>query len=112
MPADISLDVDVFSSDVVVKDVRGKQRVKTFSGDVDLSGGESSIDAETFSGSIALKISQGASASVDFNSFSGSIHTDVPMTYRSSDRRHVRADIGAGGTDYYLKTFSGDVRIR
>jgi DUF4097 and DUF4098 domain-containing protein YvlB len=112
VPADIDLDVEVFSSNVVVKDVRGKQRVKTFSGDIDLSGGESAINAETFSGNIALRIAQGTSASIDFSSFSGSIRTDVPMTYRSSDRRHVRADIGAGGTDYYFKTFSGDVRIR
>jgi len=55
---------------------------------------------------------QGASASVDFDTFSGSIKTDVPMTYRSSGRRGMRADIGAGGNDYYFKTFSGDLRIR
>jgi hypothetical protein len=112
VPADINVDVEVFSSDVDVHDVRGKQRVHTFSGDVDLSGGEKSIDADTFSGNITLKLTQGASAAIDFNSFSGSIRTDVPLTYRSSDRRHVRAELGAGGTDYNFKTFSGDVRIR
>src|SRR3954467_8453045 len=37
LPADVSVDVDVFSSDVHVKDVRGRQRVKTFSGTVELS---------------------------------------------------------------------------
>jgi len=112
VPADINVDVDVFSSDVSVRDVRGKQHVKTFSGTVDLSGGEKEIDAETFSGDISVKLVQGAAATVDFDSFSGSIRTDVPMNYRSSSRRHVRAEIGAGGTDYYFKTFSGDVRIR
>ena len=112
VPADISVDVDVFSSDVEVRDVRGDQRVHTFSGDVDLSGGEKDITAETFSGDITLKLVQGASASVDFDSFSGEIRSDVPMTYRSSSRKHVRADIGAGGTDYSFKTFSGDVKIR
>ena len=111
-PADINVDVEVFSSDIEVKDIRGKQRVHTFSGSVDLSGGEKSIDAETFSGDITVKLGQGASAYVDFDSFSGSIKTDVPMSYRSSRRRHVRADIGAGGTDYSFKTFSGDLRIR
>ena len=79
---------------------------------IDLSGGEKDIRAETFSGDIGVRIPQGTSAAVDFDSFSGSLQTDVPMTYRSSSRRHVRADIGAGGTDYYFKTFSGDVRIR
>lgn len=111
-PADIALDIDVFSSDVEVRDIRGQQRVKTFSGTIELAGGEKSIDAETFSGDINVKLVQGASASVDFNSFSGSIKTDVPMSYRSSGGRHVRAEIGAGGADYRFKTFSGDVRIR
>jgi DUF4097 and DUF4098 domain-containing protein YvlB len=112
VPADISVNVEVFSSDVVVKDVRGKQRVHTFSGDVNLSGGEKAIDAETFSGNITVKVAQGASASVDFDSFSGSMTADIPMTFRSSSRRHQSADIGAGGTDYNFKTFSGDLRIR
>lgn len=112
LPADVSIDVDVFSSDVEVKDVRGRQRVKTFSGAVDLSGGEKAITAETFSGDINVTLAQGASASVDFDSFSGELKTSVPMSYRSAGRRHVRGDIGAGGTDYNFKTFSGDLRIR
>jgi Toastrack DUF4097 len=111
-PADISVDVDVFSSDVEVRDVRGDQKVKTFSGDVELTSGEKSIDVETFSGGITVKLVQGASASVDFDSFSGSIRSDIPMSYRSTSRKHVRADIGAGGPDYNFKTFSGDLRIR
>jgi DUF4097 and DUF4098 domain-containing protein YvlB len=112
VPADVNLDVEVFSSDVTIKDLRGRQRVHTFSGNVDLSGGEKDVNAETFSGNIVLRLTQGASASIDFDSFSGSIQADVPLNYRSSSRRHVRADIGAGGNDYSLKTFSGDVRIR
>jgi DUF4097 and DUF4098 domain-containing protein YvlB len=112
VPADVALEIDVFSSDVIVKDVRGNQHVKTFSGRVDLSGGEKAVSAETFSGDIDVRVPQGTSASVDFDSFSGDLRSDVPMTYRSSSRRRVRADIGSGGTDYYFKTFSGDVRIR
>jgi DUF4097 and DUF4098 domain-containing protein YvlB len=112
VPADIGLDVEVFSSDVEVKDVRGHQRVHTFSGNIELSGGEKDVNAETFSGDINVKLTQGASAAIDFDSFSGSLTSGVPMNYRSSGRRHVRADIGAGGNDYSLKTFSGDVRIR
>jgi hypothetical protein len=113
VPADIALDLEVFSSDVVVKDVRGRQRVHTFSGEIELGGADGAIDAETFSGDIAVNLVQGSSASVDFDSFSGSLKTDVPMTYRSSNsRRRIRGDIGSGGTDYHFKTFSGDVRIR
>jgi hypothetical protein len=112
VPADVSVDVDVFSSDVSVKDVRGAQRVKTFSGSIDLSGGEKSINAETFSGGINVRVPQGTSASIEFDSFSGDLDSSIPLVLRSSSRRHQRAEIGAGGTDYYFKTFSGDVRIR
>jgi DUF4097 and DUF4098 domain-containing protein YvlB len=89
-----------------------KQRVHTFSGSVDVSGGDGALDAETFSGDIEVKLVQGASAHVDFDSFSGSLRTNVPMMYKSGSRRRVTADIGSGGTDYHFKTFSGDVRIR
>jgi hypothetical protein len=112
VPADVALDVDVFSSDVVLKDVRGRQRVKTFSGEIDVTGAEAALNAESFSGDIEVKLAQGASASIDFDSFSGSLRTDVPMSYRSGNRRRIRGDIGSGGTDYHFKTFSGDVRIR
>ena len=113
VPADLALDVEVFSSDVVVKEVRGRQRVHTFSGEIEVGGADAAIDAETFSGDISVNLVQGASASVDFDSFSGSLKTNVPMTYRSSiSRRRIRGDIGSGGTDYHFKTFSGDVRIR
>jgi Putative adhesin len=112
VPADLVLDIDVFSSDIIVKDVRGRQRLHTFSGQISVGGAEAALDAETFSGDIEVKLQQGASASVDFDSFSGSLKTDVPMSYHSGSRRRVRADIGAGGTDYHFKTFSGDVSIR
>jgi hypothetical protein len=113
VPADVALEVEVFSSDVVVRDVRGRQRLHTFSGEIEVGGAEGALDAETFSGDISVGLAQGTSASVDFDSFSGSLKSDVPMSYRSSNsRRRVRADIGSGGTDYHFKTFSGDVRIR
>jgi hypothetical protein len=112
LPADVTLNVDVFSSDIYVKGVRGRQRLKTFSGEIDVIDADAGIDAETFSGDIGITIVQGASASVDFDSFSGSLDSKVPMSYRSTGRRRVRADIGSGGTDYHFKTFSGDVRIR
>lgn len=112
VPFDVELNIDVFSSDVFVKDVRGRQHVKTFSGQIEVTGAEGALDAETFSGDIAVRLVQGASASVDFDSFSGELRSDTRMTYRSGSRRHILADIGSGGTDYHFKTFSGDVRIR
>ncbi len=118
VPADVTLDVEVFSSNVYVKGVRGRQRLHTFSGEIDVVDAEGGIDAETFSGDIEVQLVQGASASVEFDTFSGDLDTKVPMTYRTSANRRfgpggrTRADIGSGGPDYRFKTFSGDVRIK
>jgi hypothetical protein len=113
LPADVNLDVDVFSSDVTIKDVRGKQRVKTFSGQIEVAGAESSINAETFSGDIEMTLAQGAGGRVDFDTFSGALKTDLPMTTNSAGRKNITGTIGGGtGADYRFKTFSGDVRIR
>jgi hypothetical protein len=58
VPEDVQLDVNVFSSDVLVSNVTGRQRVKTFSGNIEVSGATGSLDAETFSGDIELRIAQ------------------------------------------------------
>jgi hypothetical protein len=112
VPDDVSLDIDVFSSDIKVTGVTGKQRLHTFSGEIDVVNAAGSIDAETFSGDIEVTLANGAGGRVDFDSFSGSLTSDAGMVTRSSGRRHVRGDIGAGNNDYHFKTFSGDVRIR
>jgi len=118
VPADVTLDVEVFSSDVYVKGVRGRQRLHAFSGEIDVVDAEAGIDAETFSGDIQVQLVQGASASIDFDTFSGDLDSKLPMTSRSSDTRRfgpagrTRGEIGSGGPDYRFKTFSGDVRIR
>ena len=113
VPEDVTLDIEVFSSDVNVKDVTGRQRLHTFSGNIDVTGASGSVEAETFSGDIELTLSQGAGGRVDFDSFSGSLRSDSGMTTRSAGRRHVTGDIGTGNAnDYRFKTFSGDARIR
>jgi DUF4097 and DUF4098 domain-containing protein YvlB len=112
VPEDVSLDIDVFSSDIKVTGVGGRQRLHTFSGEIEVLNAAGSIDAETFSGDIDLALASGAGGRVDFDSFSGSLRSDAGMVTRSSGRRHVRGDIGAGSNDYHFKTFSGDVRIR
>jgi hypothetical protein len=112
LPEDVTLDIDVFSSDIHVSDVSGRQQLKTFSGDIEIGGAASSIDAETFSGDIELKLAAGAGGHVNFDSFSGSLVSDSGMIARSSSRRNVSGDIGSGSNDYHFKTFSGDVRIK
>src|SRR5262249_61577628 len=97
---------------VDVKDVRGSQRIKTFSGEVNLSGVWGSVDANTFSGDITVGLANASGGRVDFDSFSGSLHSDAPMQTHSTSRRRFTADLGSGTNDYHFKTFSGDVRIK
>ena len=113
VPADVKLDVDVFSSDVSITGVRGDQKLHAFSGDIEVADAEGSINAETFSGGIELRLAQGVGGKVDFDSFSGSLRADGGMTTQSSSRRRVTGTIGNGGNnDYHFKTFSGSVKIR
>lgn len=135
VPSDTTLDVDAFSSDVRVNDVRGKQHVHTFSGPIELRGATGPLDLETFSGDIDLEVVD-ATASPDlkaktfsgsitamlpdatsgnlrFESFSGDFNSDIPLTRESGGKRSFRGRLNSGGgSDIYFKTFSGDVRIR
>jgi DUF4097 and DUF4098 domain-containing protein YvlB len=112
VPTDVSLDVNVFSSDVSVKDVRGSQKIHTFSGEVNLAGVWGSVDANTFSGDITVGLANSSGGRVDFDSFSGSLQSDPPLQMHSNSRRRVTADLGSGTNEYHFKTFSGDVKIR
>jgi DUF4097 and DUF4098 domain-containing protein YvlB len=112
VPADVNLDLTVFSSNVQVRDVRGRQKVHTFSGEIKLDEVWGSVDADTFSGDIAVKLASGIGGHIDFDSFSGALKSDVPITYSGGSRRRMSGDIGGGNNDYRFKTFSGDVTLR
>jgi hypothetical protein len=118
VPASAALDVDAFSSQVMVAGVSGRQRVKTFSGRIEVdataAGTSPEIDAETFSGDISARVSDGARADVQFNSFSGSFDSQVPVTLKSSNNsRNISGSLGSGdGRTLRFKTFSGDVQVR
>jgi len=135
VPRRTNLDVTGFSSPIDVKDVEGSHKVSTFSshmrldavtgsikahsfsGSVDIraSGWQDrqSIDVDTFSGSIVVRVPDSARGSVTFNSFSGQLTSDLPLTLRTSGRRSLRATLAGGdsGGGLTLKTFSGNVRI-
>ena len=134
VPRKTQLDVSVFSSPVTVEgvegahklhgfssrltlnDVAGPVRAKTFSGSVSIRekswADNPSIDVETFSGGIDLRVTDATRGTVSFNSFSGHLSSDVPLTMHSSSRRSVRAELGGGGGGTLrFKTFSGSVKI-
>jgi hypothetical protein len=134
IPAQTNLDVNAFSSDIVIDGVEGRQKLHTFSGsitvkngtgpfnlnsfsgsiDVDLSGAATpEIQAETFSGDIEARVSGSAGAEVEFSSFSGGLSSDVPLTLRSGNKKRFSGTLNAGGgNELKFKTFSGDVRIK
>ena len=114
VPERATLDVNAFSSDVRITGVEGRQKVHTFSGEIRVDSAAGPLDIETFSGDIEVDLASSVSGRVDFDSFSGSLDTNMPMTYRTGNKRHVTGDIGtAGGANtFHFKTFSGDVRIK
>ena len=134
VPANARLDIEVFSSNVIVTGVDGDQRLKTFSGDIDVRGsrgaiwanafsGEIDIDAtgqgttpdldmETFSGTMRVRLADRARGDIEFNTFSGSFDSDYSVSMRSSGRRNIRAELpGGSGSSLKFKSFSGDLRL-
>jgi hypothetical protein len=136
VPARTNLDVNVFSAAVTVSgvdgthrvggfssrislnDVAGSVRAHTFSGPVDIQARAwregQSVDVDTFSGNVTLRVPDDATGLVTFNSFSGHLNSRVPLTLRDQRKRSLKAELGAspgsGGT-LRFKTFSGSVRI-
>lgn len=134
VPAGARLEINAFSSDVIVTGIEGRQALKTFSGDIDVRGargmvtansfsGEIDVDAtgqgaspdldmETFSGTMSVRLAEGARGQIEFNTFSGSLDAAYPVTMRSSGRRNIRADLpGGSGNSLRFKSFSGALRL-
>ena len=135
VPRHARLQINVFSSDVQVRNVSGPQAIETFSGDVRVEDGPAQIraktfsggidvglaagapgldlDLESFSGTIGLRVPDGVRASLDFDSFSGKLTSDVALTLAEQRKGHLRGGLNGGGAQHTvrLKTFSGDVKI-
>jgi DUF4097 and DUF4098 domain-containing protein YvlB len=135
VPKSVRLELDVFSSDVRVRNVSGEQSIKTFSGDVIVEDGAGrmkaktfsgaidlrlaasatapSLDLETFSGAIGLRVPAAASAALTFDSFSGQLTSDLPLTLNEQKKGHLKAALNGGDSqrEVRIKTFSGNVKI-
>ena len=117
VPFGTSLDLYSFSGKLEVTGVQSRINAETFSGDVMLDVASASVmpelTGETFSGDIRVRVNNSASGRVEFNSFSGSVDSDLPIAMRSNRRRNVSGDIGSGsGPTLKFKTFSGVLRIQ
>lgn len=134
VPRQVTLDVNAFSSAVLVSGVTGPQTLHTFSGHIDVQqapsrvraktfsgpvslhlGNEASepdVNVETFSGGIELRVPDSVRGKLEFNTFSGDLRSDLPIALQRQSRRHLVGELGGGGSSQVqLKTFSGDVTI-
>ncbi len=135
VPRNTHLELDVFSSDIQVRNVAAEQSIKTFSGDVTVEDGGATlkaktfsgaidlrlgasatapdVDVETFSGSIGLRMPAAAKAALSFDSFSGQLTSDLPLTLSEQRKGHLKAALNGGDAQRLvrLKTFSGNVKI-
>ena len=114
-----SHDIRTFSSDTRLDDVSGSIHARSFSGSIEIRTSawldRQTISAETFSGGVRLHVPDSAQGSVEFESFSGRLNTALPLTFRSSSRRHFSGQLGQGSSGHRgtvrVKTFSGDVSL-
>jgi DUF4097 and DUF4098 domain-containing protein YvlB len=135
VPRGTTLKLNVFSSDVHVRNVSGEQSITTFSGTATLEDAASRVAAKTFSGAITVKLAASAAApnvsletfsggielrvpdnaraAVAFDSFSGKLTADLPLTMQEQRKGHLTATLNGGDPEHRLKlkTFSGDVKI-
>ena len=105
-----------FSGRMALNDVAGPIRAHSFSGPVQISekafDGSQTIDVQTFSGGIDVRVPESARAAISFHSFSGHLDSDIPLKIRTGNRRSLVAELGdGGGGQLRFKTFSGSVRI-
>ena len=117
VPARTRLDIKTFSAPVTVIGVSESQKIDGFSSEIRVEtsqwGDGNSLDINTFSGDVTLRLPDSARGEVDFNSFSGRFESDLPVTLTNSSRRNFRGALNGGGSgDFRLKTFSGSVSIR
>ena len=117
VPARTRLDIKTFSAPVTVIGVSESQKIDGFSSEIRIEatqwGDGNSLDINTFSGDVNLRLPDSARGEVDFNSFSGRFESDLPVTLTNSSRRNFRGALNGGGSgDFRLKTFSGSVSIR
>ena len=111
--------VQTFSSGVKLDDVNGSIRAKSFSGAIEIRAtawaDNQTIDVETYSGAVDLRIPESAKGSVQFESFSGNLHSALPLTLEASRRRRLSGQLGSGGAAnggrISVKTFSGSVSL-
>lgn len=79
--------------------------------DLELTSDFRSIDIDTSSGRVTLRLPNGVGADLDLETRSGGIDIDIPAEVRESSRRRFRGRIGDGAGEVVIETGSGGIRI-
>lgn len=114
--------VETFSSRVRLIDVAGPVRGRSFSGPFDIQASawrdRATIDVETFSGRVDVRLPPSAQGTVDFDSFSGQLSTTEPLIVETKRRNRFTGRLrgeentpGNSGGALRVKTFSGNLSI-
>lgn len=90
--------------------------VSTVSGDVQIHGGPTAsgrIDVDSMSGDVKLELSPTTPAFIHASSFSGELRSDTGTTKKEENGpgSELVTQIGTGGGQVKIETFSGDVHI-
>jgi lia operon protein LiaG len=109
-----SLDVNTGSGDIQLGAVTSPQlKLETGSGAVtaDVTGELWSVNVETGSGDITLKVPPTIGAEVDIETSSGDIETDFEVAVTRHARDHMTGRIGEGGGKIDIETGSGGIKL-
>ena len=107
------LEAGTVSGRIEAHEVVGMAKLKSSSGDLDVSLAAPLRRAElsTVSGEIRIQLPQGAGCQLDLRTTSGSLEANMPMVLRSVDRRSLLGEVGGGGAPIVVRTSSGDVTV-
>lgn len=89
-------------------------RIETGSGGVtvELTASPRSLDIDSGSGTVTMRLPASLDAELNISTGSGSIDTDFPVTVNRMERRSLRGTIGRGTGRITVSTGSGSVRLR
>ena len=119
MPAYLDLEYNSISGSIVLPALKGKVYIDTISGDVTMNPGDNRIKAKTVSGDIELLINYPLNADFEVSTVTGEIYSNLDFQYLDGKEglnqlvgQEVKGRINDGGTEWRLKTVSGDVFLR
>jgi hypothetical protein len=101
------------SGSIDLQGVAGSLQAKAGSGRINIQGEQTGDwKINTGSGSVSIDLPDDAAFRLDAESSSGGITIDHPVTVQGKiSKRHLRGDVRGGGSELYIDTGSGSIKI-